>query len=224
MNSGRLLVNGNDFYIGNGSSQLSKIAREDQIPSSYTHPTEIQCNASFEINNLKSSVSNGKSAIASAITGKGVSTASNATFQTMANNINSIVIPKQYVPVNFGNYQLIKTDSMYGTATSQTEYKIYTFNIDPSARYIYASFGRWGYGDQTNILVLIQENLYTSNYARYGFGGGVEFPSSGGILRNIPSSHAYGDSFNIENNILYLNICSQAKGYSSAGISCTQYK
>lgn len=40
---------------------------------------------------LKTSVGNGKSAIASAITDKGVSTASDATFQTMATNIRSIV-------------------------------------------------------------------------------------------------------------------------------------
>ena len=45
LNSGQLLVNGNDFYIGNGSNRLSKIAREDQIPSAYTHPSTIQCNA-----------------------------------------------------------------------------------------------------------------------------------------------------------------------------------
>lgn len=43
-----------------------------------------------ELESLKSSVSNGKSLIASAITDKGVSTASNATFQTMANNIGNI--------------------------------------------------------------------------------------------------------------------------------------
>ena len=57
----------------------------------YTHPSTIQCSAATEINNLKSSVSNGKSAIASAITDKGVSTAATATFQTMANNIKSIL-------------------------------------------------------------------------------------------------------------------------------------
>lgn len=43
-----------------------------------------------ELESLKTSVSNGKSLIASAITDKGVSTASDATFQTMANNIGSI--------------------------------------------------------------------------------------------------------------------------------------
>ncbi len=59
----------------------------------YTHPSTIQCNASNEISSLKTSVSNGKSLIASAITGKGVSTASDATFQTMANNINGLKVP-----------------------------------------------------------------------------------------------------------------------------------
>ena len=64
-----------------------------QCNYTYTHPSDIQCDAASEINSLKSSVSNGKSLIASAITGKGVSTASNATFQTMANNISSLPSP-----------------------------------------------------------------------------------------------------------------------------------
>ena len=42
------------------------------------------------INDLKTSVSNGKSAVASAITDKGVSTSATASFDTMANNIRSI--------------------------------------------------------------------------------------------------------------------------------------
>ena len=106
MISGRTAVNGSDFYIGNSSNSPCRLARLDQIPAGYVHPTTkqcnysykhpstIQCNASTEINSLKSSVSNGKSLIASAITGKGVSTASNATFQTMANNISSLPSPE----------------------------------------------------------------------------------------------------------------------------------
>lgn len=43
-----------------------------------------------EVDSLKTSVSNGKSLIASAITDKGVSTASDATFQVMADNIENI--------------------------------------------------------------------------------------------------------------------------------------
>ena len=62
-----------------------------QCNYSYTHPSSIQCIASTEINSLKSSVSNGKTLIANAITGKGVTTSSSATFATMANNINSLI-------------------------------------------------------------------------------------------------------------------------------------
>ncbi len=46
--------------------------------------------ANNEINNLKTSVSSGKTQIASAITDKGVSTAASATFSQMASNIRSI--------------------------------------------------------------------------------------------------------------------------------------
>ena len=47
-------------------------------------------NANNEISSLKTSVSNGKSAVASAITDKGVSTSATASFNTMANNIRKI--------------------------------------------------------------------------------------------------------------------------------------
>ena len=43
-----------------------------------------------ELNSLKTSVSNGKSAVASEITDKGVSSSATASFDTMANNIRSI--------------------------------------------------------------------------------------------------------------------------------------
>lgn len=45
-----------------------------------------------EITELKKSVSDGKTLVANAITGKGVSTSASATFQTMATNINSIKV------------------------------------------------------------------------------------------------------------------------------------
>ena len=44
-------------------------------------------------NSLKTSVSNGKSAVASAITDKGISTSATATFDTMASNIRAISSP-----------------------------------------------------------------------------------------------------------------------------------
>ena len=63
---------GNDLYIGNSLN----------IP--------CQLGLKTEIDSCFQSVSNGKALVASAITDKGVETAADATFQQMANNINSI--------------------------------------------------------------------------------------------------------------------------------------
>ena len=68
------------------------------------------------INELKTSVSNGKSAVASAITDKGVSTSVSDSFSQMATNINQIKTGINGVPVygtDFtytGNYQIISED------------------------------------------------------------------------------------------------------------------
>ena len=97
-----MLVNGSDFYCGNSSGSPCQFALKNQIPSAYVHPSTKQCNYSVdlsgyakssELNSLKSSVSSGKSLVASAVTGKGVSTAADASFQTIANNINAIQSP-----------------------------------------------------------------------------------------------------------------------------------
>ena len=65
-----------------------------------------------QYNELKTSVSNGKSLIASAITDKGVSTASDATFQTMSNNIRKIndPVPSQSLPEGYTQVNYILTD------------------------------------------------------------------------------------------------------------------
>ena len=63
------------------------------------------------INELKTSVSNGKSAVASAITDKGVSTSATASFNTMANNIRKIVTSNIYTINNFNN-ELISDDKI----------------------------------------------------------------------------------------------------------------
>ena len=52
---------------------------------------QLQTTINTELENVKKSASDGKSAIATAITNKGVSTSSDATYATMATNIGSIV-------------------------------------------------------------------------------------------------------------------------------------
>lgn len=75
-------------------------------PASHTHTTAnitgLDTKLSgydSEIANLKSSVSEGKSLIAAAVTDKGVQTAADATFQTIANNIAAITSKNNYVVV-----------------------------------------------------------------------------------------------------------------------------
>ena len=89
-----------------------------QCNYSYTHPSSIQCNAATEINNLKSSVSSGKTQVANAITGKGVSASGNDTFATLASKISQIKSqPTSYQfvlnPVPYYNYTTIASGTTY---------------------------------------------------------------------------------------------------------------
>lgn len=89
-------MNNNQF---NKSMQTIKNYVDENIPtktSQLTNDSDFATNASVnelnvKLDEVKQSVSNGKSLIASAITGKGISTSSTDSFQTMANNINMII-------------------------------------------------------------------------------------------------------------------------------------
>ena len=47
LNSGQLLVNGQEFYCGDASNGRCQLARLDQVPPAYTHPTTKVCNYSY---------------------------------------------------------------------------------------------------------------------------------------------------------------------------------
>ena len=66
-----------------------------------------------EVESLKTSVSNGKSAVASAITDKGVSTSATATFQIMANNISKIPTGVDTSDANAAAAQILTGYSAY---------------------------------------------------------------------------------------------------------------
>ena len=85
LGNGKLLITPNHVYAGSNKLDLTQ-----DTNTVYTHPSTIQCNASTEINNLKSSVSNGKIQVANAITGKGVSASGNDSFATVASMIGQL--------------------------------------------------------------------------------------------------------------------------------------
>lgn len=104
-------MNNNSFYCGSSGNLPCQLALKSDIPNVtqyvhpstkqcnyvYTHPSAIQCNVATEINNLKSSVSNGKIQVANAITGKGVSASQNDSFAALASKISQIQSAKQVV-------------------------------------------------------------------------------------------------------------------------------
>ena len=70
-----------------------------EIGKPYTHPSTKQCSyevdtssfaTTIQFNELKTSVSEGKALVAAAVTDKGVSTAADATFALIAENIESL--------------------------------------------------------------------------------------------------------------------------------------
>ena len=78
---------------------------------------------SDEINSLKTSVSNGKSAVASAITDKGISTSATASFDTMANNIRSLQIQTPVV-IPIKDKDFTYTGNCTVIADSATDWRI----------------------------------------------------------------------------------------------------
>ena len=134
-----MLVDGSDFYCGNSSGSPCQLALKNQVPSQYVHPSTKQCNYSVdlsgyakssELNSLKSSVSEGKSLIASAVTDKGVNTAEDASFQTIASNIKNIPGMKTHARMGSNNKDTVgydwEVESFDGTTltiTNATQYK-----------------------------------------------------------------------------------------------------
>ena len=93
-----------------------------------------------DLESLKSSVSNGKALVASAITDKGVTTAADATFQQMADNINNINIGGAYGHIRYPIYndadlfnkhpvgQYCSISGAYDLSGSATHVRIYTID------------------------------------------------------------------------------------------------
>ena len=80
--------NGNSFDISKYLTQ--ETASTLYAAKTHTHEIANINGLQTELDNLKTSVSEGKSLIAAAVTDKGVQTAADATFQQMATNIGSI--------------------------------------------------------------------------------------------------------------------------------------
>lgn len=97
-----ILTNAKSVDAADGKNLQTKVGAIDGITSDVNGESERIAASIKCVNELKKSVSDGKSTVASAITAKGVSTAADATFATMATNILNIQTSKTYpVSVQF---------------------------------------------------------------------------------------------------------------------------
>ena len=132
--------------------------------SSHTHTTSQVTGLDSEISSLKSSVSNGKSLIASAITDKGVSTASDATFQTMANNIGNISTSTKFLPYKIPLY-VTHSNPIVNKPFSVTNR--YNFSLDWGNAFTKQAFDA--------LQIVDPNNVYVSTYQSDSY-----YPYSGG--------------------------------------------
>ena len=139
---------------------------------------QLQLNAlSAEDINLKNSVSNGKALVANAITAKGVTTATTADFQTMANNIASIgAMPSSLssqvvystaegqVNTDYSNsYTLLKTVTVERPilfVVSKSQLYMPYWGLQRNDSSTLATFNPDGYTNTGNIMSVYAEVLY----------------------------------------------------------------
>ena len=165
-----------------------------------------------QLNEVKTSVSNGKSLIASAITDKGVSTASSATFQTMANNIRSI---NSIAAINLNSVDGKLFD--YGVATVPVIDKgsntIYTAGTSLSADRGYIIYNINGSG-YSKVYMSANTNNHTLRMymSRIVFRNGLLFFESVfsdqvgiGGTRNLGFTMTNNDIYTIEFSFDYIN-------------------
>lgn len=94
-------------------SSLFSLSVEPTLDNTTKYATQLVYRPFYldEANELKNSVSNGKAQVASAITAKGVSTAANADFLTMANNIGNIYRGKKMIDSVVSSVRITSTQN-----------------------------------------------------------------------------------------------------------------
>ena len=107
--------------IKDGFKKYKRYIRLDDgnyiLDSEWTHAATVEFDdgktLAYRMEELKKSVSDGKKAVAGAITAKGVSTAADATFGTMAANIGKIKVGDDTSDANAGAPQILSGYTAY---------------------------------------------------------------------------------------------------------------
>lgn len=210
------------------NTESLKIGSTELFPYTLTTAVYDLTGVSLEeiINDLKKSVADGKELIANAISGKGVSTAIDASFGEMASNIDSIVLPSgDALPENVHSGKTFSNDSgagLVGTAYYMKEINEVIFSQSISVSYNSPAFVEIGdaYKDYPYLIFAIYDSTRESAYNRVykyitsiGLGTGTDnsvspetdesgFSKTGVLLYSSSGSSVY-----------CLNIFRNANGY-----------
>lgn len=179
--------------IQNKSSAAEAVSYDNSTTSATITSTNVQ----GAIDELFTSVSNGKSLIASAITDKGVSTSANDSWATMAGNIGKLAVATGFEIININatfleNIQTSRGDQIY-------EFTYPLDNLDKNATYLLIANGMPNNGNFYTSWIInmlyydLNENTYGwgleyrtgNNYCQLQTGSNTKFQISIGRSTNI---------------------------------------
>ena len=203
------LVTGQTGLIYKGSDGTGRIIKPENYQpkgsyaaANHNHSGVYQPIGSYattaQLNEVKTSVSNGKSAVASAITDKGVSTSATASFNTMASNIRNI---NQYSPVLVYTNTNVSAGIQDNSSITLSNVNFNAFLIEFKYTTIQAYFNDGspcGDKDNSAIIYYTKTQLNTGGAAGYVSGGPME--QDGLIYTNHYPT--YRKNMKLTNNIL----------------------
>lgn len=142
-------------------SSLFSLSIEPTLDNTTKYSTQLVYRPLYldEANELKNSVSNGKAMVASAITSKGISTAANATFYTMASHIGAIPRDVHVLGTASGGAYVIGTNPAGITVSFNIEQRYWNLEFYNNA---YISLTIWTVGAKNGATVTCNGDLTLS--------------------------------------------------------------
>ena len=193
-------------------------AHESSISTMNTDISALSTNVSAmstDVTALKKSVSDGKTLVANAITAQSVTTATDATFQTMANNITDVGTLKYNAGIIAADKRVNANSASYnaGHTAGYNAGRVQGHTDVTSSPKTYNLYTAAQYNAQYNAGVTAADARVSTSSASYksGYSAGVSAGGAGKITPKIESTSRNGNGFsyslNIPQGTYILSVC-----------------